>query len=197
MSRIIVILLLSICLVGCKSSKDAKTKKASVSKVIIDKRTDDNTINSSEENNTKTGLNSNSELTNNEPNSTSSHSNIINYAKQFEGVRYKWGGTTDAGMDCSGLVFETFRAHDIYLPRISRDMAKQGEKISLKKTQTGDLLFFKTRNRRNEINHVGLVVEIDDNAIKFIHATTSAGVIISSLNESYWKDAFKEVRRIL
>lgn len=197
MFRIIIILFLSICLVGCKSSKRAKTKNASVSKVIIDKRTGSNTTNTSKENDNETIVNSDSDYRNDNSVNLSLPLNIINYAKQFEGVRYKFGGTTNSGMDCSGLVFESFRAYDIYLPRISRDMAKQGEKISLKQTQTGDLLFFITRNRRNDINHVGLVVEIDDNAIKFIHATTGAGVIISSLNESYWKDAFKEVRRIL
>ena len=122
---------------------------------------------------------------------------IVTYAKDFLGTRYKWGGTTKKGMDCSGLVFESFRAHNIYLPRISRDMARKGTKITLKETLKGDLIFFKTgKTRRNDINHVGLVVEIKNNAIYFIHATASKGVLVSSLNEDYWKDAFEEVRRI-
>ncbi|MCL4169391.1 UNVERIFIED_CONTAM: hypothetical protein GTU68_004292 [Idotea baltica] len=100
-------------------------------------------------------------------------------------------------MDCSGLVFESFREHDIILPRISRDMAKKGEQIKLKNVLKGDLLFFKTGNRRNSINHVGLIVDIIDNDIKFIHATTGHGVIISGLNETYWHKAFYEARRIL
>jgi len=123
--------------------------------------------------------------------------NIVEYAKQFEGVRYKWGGTTKSGMDCSGLVFESFRAFNVILPRISRDMAKSGEKIALKKVETGDLLFFKTGNRRNDINHVGLVVSSEDGSIKFIHATTNAGVIVSSISETYWDKSFTEARRIL
>ena len=122
----------------------------------------------------------------------------IDYARTFRGTRYKYGGTTSRGMDCSGLVHESFKAHQIYLPRISRDMAKTGKKIKLHQTLEGDLLFFKTgKRRRNLINHVGLVVEIKNNAIYFIHATTSKGVIISSLNEDYWKSAFTEVRRVL
>jgi cell wall-associated NlpC family hydrolase len=100
-------------------------------------------------------------------------------------------------MDCSGLVFESFRAFDIILPRISRDMAKQGEKISLKNTQEGDLLFFRTMNRRNDISHVGLVVTTENGDIEFIHSTTSAGVIVSKLSESYWDKAFVEARRVL
>jgi len=95
------------------------------------------------------------------------------------------------------LVFESFREHDIILPRISRDMAKKGDKIQLKKVQKGDLLFFKTGNRRNSINHVGLIVDIRNNDIKFIHATSGKGVIISGLNETYWLNAFHEARRFL
>lgn len=122
---------------------------------------------------------------------------IIIYAKQFKGVKYKWGGTTKAGMDCSGLVYESFRAHHIYLPRISRDMAKKGVKIPLKKAQKGDLLFFKTKNRRHRINHVGLVTSTREKHLKFIHVTTSKGVIISSIEDPYWNSSFVEARRIL
>lgn len=129
---------------------------------------------------------------------TSTSSKVIVYSKQFLGTRYKWGGTTKRGMDCSGLIFESFKAHQIYLPRMSRDMAKKGKKIKLRETLNGDLLFFRTGNsKRNAINHVGLVVEIKNNAIYFIHATSSKGVIISSLNNNYWKSAFSEVRRVL
>lgn len=123
--------------------------------------------------------------------------NIINYAKQFKGVRYKWGGTTKKGMDCSGLVYESFRTYDVILPRISRDMAKRGKKISLKDVTKGDLLFFKTGNRRRSVNHVGLIVSIKNKNIEFIHATTSKGVITSWLNEDYWHKAFVEARRVL
>jgi len=76
-------------------------------------------------------------------------------------------------------------------------MAKKGTKIQLKKALKGDLLFFKTGNRRNSINHVGLIVDIIDDDINFIHATTGKGVIISVLNETYWLKAFHEARRIL
>ena len=122
---------------------------------------------------------------------------IIDYAKQFEGVKYRFGGTTRKGMDCSGLVYESFNAYNIQLPRISRDMAKRGKKISLNTVIPGDLLFFKTKNKRNAINHVGLVIASSTGNIKFIHVTTSKGVIISSLSENYWNNSFAEARRIL
>ena len=177
---------------ACKSSKQ-HIEKVSNSKEVIkseslqkDMSKIDSTANSFVSN----------EAIKTEPIFESKARSIADYALQFEGVKYKWGGTTKSGMDCSGLVFESFKAHNIILPRISRDMAKIGEKITLKKVQEGDLLFFKTRNRRNDINHVGLVIDTNSD-IKFIHATSSSGVIISKLSENYWEKAYVEVRRIL
>lgn len=121
---------------------------------------------------------------------------IINYAKTFEGTRYKYGGTTKSGMDCSGLICTAFQSENIDLPRVSREMATKGVPVSLKNIEKGDLIFFKTSSR-NTISHVGLVVEAKKGEVKFIHSTTSAGVIISSLDETYWKKAFAEVRRVI
>ncbi|WP_034259958.1 C40 family peptidase [Aequorivita capsosiphonis] len=121
---------------------------------------------------------------------------IIDFAKTFQGTKYKYGGTTEAGMDCSGLICVAFEKENISLPRISRDMAKEGVLISFKNIEPGDLVFFKT-SRRNVITHVGLVVENKRGEVKFIHSSTSAGVIISSLDEAYWKKAFAEVRRVI
>ncbi len=121
---------------------------------------------------------------------------IVSYAKSFNGTRYKFGGTTKKGMDCSGLVYTSFKKENVILPRTSRTMATQGKPVSLKKIGIGDLLFFKTNKRRNVISHVGLVVE-NKGVIKFIHASTSKGVIISSLDEKYWNKAFVSARRVL
>lgn len=122
---------------------------------------------------------------------------IVGYAKTFEGTRYKFGGTTKRGMDCSGLIYTSFKNEDILLPRVSRDMAKQGKRISLRDVAEGDLLFFQTSKTHRNINHVGLVVESRRGILKFIHSTTSRGVIISSLDENYWNNAFVEARRIM
>jgi len=122
---------------------------------------------------------------------------IISYAKTFEGTRYKFGGTSSSGMDCSGLVYTAFKKEEIALPRVSRDMAKRGKRISLAQVAKGDLVFFQTNKNKNVINHVGLVVEAKGTTIRFIHSTSSRGVIISSLDERYWKSAFKEVRRVI
>jgi cell wall-associated NlpC family hydrolase len=121
---------------------------------------------------------------------------VINTALQYAGVRYKYGGTTKSGMDCSGLMFVSFAEHDYKLPRTSTEMAEEGKKIRINEVGKGDLLFFSTGRRNNRINHVGLVVDIDGNDIKFIHSSTSRGVIVSSLREGYWNSSFVKATRV-
>jgi cell wall-associated NlpC family hydrolase len=123
--------------------------------------------------------------------------NIINTAMSFTGVRYKFGGTSRNGMDCSGLLYVSFGEHDIALPRVSYHMANEGRRIKVHKVSRGDLLFFKTSKRGKKINHVGLVVAVEDDEIKFIHSTSSRGVIISSLREGFWNYAFVKATRVL
>ncbi len=122
---------------------------------------------------------------------------IINTALSYSGVRYKYGGITKKGMDCSGLLYIAFGEHDIQLPRISYQMAEEGKRIRVNNVAKGDLLFFKTRKGRKRINHVGMVVAIENDEIKFIHASSSRGVIVSSLREGYWNYAFIKATRIL
>jgi cell wall-associated NlpC family hydrolase len=121
---------------------------------------------------------------------------LVSTAFKYEGVRYKGGGTTIAGMDCSGLVSTTFKTHHILLPRSSYEMAKVGEKIKLEEVQKGDLVFFKT-NGKSQINHVGLVTEIREGEIFFIHSSVQRGVIVSSMREPYYKKTFSQANRLL
>lgn len=122
---------------------------------------------------------------------------VISNAKDYLGTKYKYGGTSKHGMDCSGLIYTSFLEEDISLPRISRDMSLQGRRLHLNEVSKGDLLFFQTNKNRNVINHVGLVIDVIPDQILFIHSTTSRGVIISSLSESYWYHNFVMARRIL
>lgn len=123
--------------------------------------------------------------------------NITSHALDFKGTKYKYGGTTRDGMDCSGLVYTSFLKEDIALPRSSRDMSLQGERLSLIDVNIGDLLFFETDKNKKVINHVGLVVEIQPGHILFIHSSTSRGVIISSLADNYWFEHFVMARRVI
>lgn len=128
---------------------------------------------------------------------TTKVSRIVDLAMTYEGTRYKFGGTDKRGMDCSGLVYTCFQKESVALPRVSRDMANQGTPIRIQDAEEGDLLFFQTNKNRRVINHVGLVVEVRGRQIKFIHATTSRGVIVSTMDEAYWKNAFIEARRLI
>jgi cell wall-associated NlpC family hydrolase len=121
---------------------------------------------------------------------------LIDSASENLGVNYRSGGTTKKGFDCSGLMYVTFKNFDITLPRSSKDMAKIGTKINNNKIRKGDLIFFKT-NGRSVINHVGMVVEVLPDEIKFIHSSTSRGVIISSTKEVYYGRSFAQANRIL
>ena len=123
--------------------------------------------------------------------------NIIKNARQYEGTPYKYGGTTPKGMDCSGLVYTAFLEEGISIPRVSRHIAEEGNRIKTSDVIPGDLLFFITGRRSKQINHVGIVVDVLPGQILFIHSSTSQGVIVSSLNEGYWNNAFKEARRIM
>lgn len=121
---------------------------------------------------------------------------MINNAMDFIGVHYRGGGTSRAGMDCSGMVTAVFDIFGMKLPRSSYEMAKVGEKIDLADVKKGDLVFFKT-NGRSVINHVGMVVENNGDEIKFIHSSTAKGVIISSTKEPYYKRTFAQANRVI
>ncbi|WP_430614232.1 C40 family peptidase [Flavobacterium sp. JP2137] len=120
---------------------------------------------------------------------------LLNVAEDFKGVRYRFGGTSRDGMDCSGFVSTAFNAFDIALPRSSRDMASIGQKINSSEAQKGDLIFFKT-GKKSRISHVGIIVEVKGEDIKFIHSSTSKGVIVSSLNEAYYNRTFAQINRV-
>ncbi len=122
---------------------------------------------------------------------------ITNYAKQFEGTRYKYGGTTKKGMDCSGLIYTSFKSEAILLPRTTKDLSTTGDWIDLKEVKKGDLLFFATKKNSRKVNHVGIVTASQVGRVEFIHSTTSKGVITSELSERYWYFAFVQARRVL
>ena len=120
---------------------------------------------------------------------------VIDTALSYLGTPYKYAGTTRRGMDCSGLMYTSFLVADIELNRSSDGIALQGSDIELSEARIGDLLFFKT-SRKRAISHVGMIVEVG-NSVKFIHSSTTKGVIISDLKEPYWENAFVKAKRLL
>ena len=121
---------------------------------------------------------------------------LINSASDNLGTAYRAGGTTSAGFDCSGLMYSTFKKFDITLPRSSYEMAEVGTQIAPENAKKGDLIFFINRGQRR-INHVGMIVEVNGDEIKFIHSSTQGGVMISSLKESYYERTFKQINRVI
>jgi cell wall-associated NlpC family hydrolase len=120
---------------------------------------------------------------------------VLKEAKTFLGTPYKYGGTSRSGLDCSGLVFNSFDAIGVKMPRMSREMAEKGKEIRLREVKEGDLVFFNTSG--SAISHVGIVETVKNGEIFFIHSSTSKGVIISSLEETYWNKRFVKATRIL
>ncbi|WP_299162919.1 C40 family peptidase [uncultured Tenacibaculum sp.] len=121
---------------------------------------------------------------------------LIAVANSYKGISYRAGGATKKGMDCSGLVNSSFKQIGIQLPRSSSAISFKGKEINLNEVRKGDLLFFDIARLKGGINHVGLVTSIDNGDIQFIHSTTSKGVIVSSMSESYWKKEFVIAKRV-
>lgn len=122
---------------------------------------------------------------------------IVKYAKTFDGTRYKYGGTTKKGMDCSGLIFTSYKKYDVNLPRTTAGLRSTGDWIDLKNVNVGDLLFFATKKNSRKVNHVGIVTSVRTGNVDFIHASSSRGVMVSSLAEKYWYFSFVQARRVL
>ena len=111
--------------------------------------------------------------------------------KKYKGVRYRYGGTTSRGFDCSGFVQRAYMdAFHKNLPRTTKAMMKTGKKISKSQLKIGDLVFF---HPTRKYYHVGIYMGNGE----FMHASTSKGVMKSRLDLKYWKRSYVTARRIL
>lgn len=122
--------------------------------------------------------------------------NILTEASTYLGTPYRYGGTTRNGIDCSAFVLSVFgAAAGLTLPRVAASQSQEGESIDKENLQKGDLIFFSHGKR---ISHVGIVEDVtEEGEVKFIHAATSKGVMISSLNDSYWGPKFRFAKRVI
>jgi len=124
---------------------------------------------------------------------------LLSFARQFTGLRYRRGGKTPKGFDCSGFTGYVFRQFGVSLHADSRSQYLQGEAVADGLMRPGDLVFFSGRARsKTRVGHVGIVTSVDSDSgtFKFIHSAISSGVIESHSNEPYYRSRYIGVRRV-
>lgn len=115
---------------------------------------------------------------------------IAAYALSLRGTRYRYGGATPEGFDCSGLVFYAHRNLGLAVPRTSRDQSEAAESVRPFRLRRGDLVFFKIGSSR--VNHVGIYI----GKHRFVHAPGAGKpVTINSLDDAYYAEAFSSAGR--
>ncbi|MBP1017189.1 C40 family peptidase [Serratia fonticola] len=123
-------------------------------------------------------------------NNTQELKKILSHYDRWEGVRYKFGGNSRKGIDCSAYTQRVFQDEfAVSLPRSTGEQMKLGSRVAKSELNTGDLVFFKTSSRQR---HVGVYIGEGE----FVHASTSMGVTVSSLDNQYWSARYELARRI-
>lgn len=116
-------------------------------------------------------------------------SDMTDYCVTWVGTPHRMGGTTRDGVDCSGFVCNVYQ--DVYGIKLPRNSGKMEQECVLhsnkKQLKEGDLIFF----GKNNVNHVAIFIKDD----KFVHTSSSKGVIVSSLEEKYWKENYRSCGR--
>ena len=125
-----------------------------------------------------------------EDNSSIVEQSLMKTFKKWEGVEYRWGGVNVSGIDCSAFVRKVLGELNVKLPRTTGEQIKLGTDIQSYDLRAGDLVFFITSNKTR---HVGIYLS----GGRFMHASSSHGVTISSLTNSYWRTHFEKSSRIL
>lgn len=126
-----------------------------------------------------------------EQNNTNLNQKLYDFYKEWKGVRYKFGGNSKKGIDCSALMQKVYKENfNINIPRTTALQSKVGKEINKNELIIGDLVFFKTgRNSR----HVGIYIENGE----FIHASKKRGVTISKLDNVYFDKHYWKSQRII
>lgn len=126
---------------------------------------------------------------------------MLSLARSFIGLRYRRGGSSPKGFDCSGFTSYIFSQFGYELKRSSRDQYRcDGETVDRMQVQPGDLIFFTGRNSKSSIvGHVGIVVDGDPvtGEITFIHSACSSGISIDTTGAPYYSKRFIGVKRVI
>ncbi len=117
---------------------------------------------------------------------------ILTEARSMIGIKYKSGGKTPNGFDCSGFVIHVLGRFDYQMSACSADQSKCGKSIKPQEAKPGDLIFFGNKNR---VHHVGIITEIDAKKMMMIHSSSSRGVVEEDIMKSdYWLKRIRIIR---
>lgn len=123
---------------------------------------------------------------------------IIDFADNFLGVRYRYGGKSKKGFDCTGFVQTVYNKFGYLTPRSSSAIKTVGKEVKRKDAQIGDIIYFTGRNAKSKRpGHVGIITEIKNGTIFFIHASVNYGISYSSTNSKYYKRRYLGIRRVI
>ena len=120
----------------------------------------------------------------------------VGAAFKYKGTKYKYGGITKKGIDCSGLMCVAYKEAGVTIPRTSGAQAQTGKRVYIGELQTGDLVFFGSKPKSKKITHVGMVSRVTKDGVYFIHASSSRGVVEDLFSSTYYRPRYISARRI-
>ncbi|WP_424962319.1 C40 family peptidase [Ekhidna sp.] len=122
---------------------------------------------------------------------------VIQTGRSYIGTPYKWGGMSRSGIDCSGLIHNSYKTIGVDLPRTAKEQSKTGNKRGWNGIREGDLVYFKFKKKGSKWFHSGMITYVGNDKILFVHASSSRGVIESNLLSDYYKKNVKNFRRVI
>lgn len=122
---------------------------------------------------------------------------VIATGRSYIGTPYKWGGMSRSGIDCSGLIYNSYKTIGVNLPRTAKEQSKTGKKRGWEGIREGDLVYFKFKKKGSKWYHSGMITYVGTDKILFVHSSSSNGVVESNLLAAHYKDNVRNFRRVI